>query len=276
MSMRLRPEWCRLLAKARESVGLSQERLAELSGVSLGSVKAYEQGRRHSSRTQLVAMLDVMRVSRATRNGVLVAAGYAAEANDDTRSGTPRGLTADEAVQEINRYRWPSFVCNENAEILGANEAGRRLWQIEPFGSLFRLGDPAICVATHPEIVRRLVNWEEAVGQQIAGWKSMARGSETLEQPSAYFEQILTRINRGDPQAVKRFLHLWEATQPSFHALRRWPYDIVWDEPGYGTMRFQCFAWSVNPEDGLDIDDWIPVDAETWITLDRFVGAARD
>jgi hypothetical protein len=244
--------------------------------VSLGSVKAYEQGRRHSSRTQLVAMLDAMRVSRGTRNAVLVSAGYAGETAADTRSGPPRGLTPGEALEEIARYRWPSFLCNENAEILGANDAGKRMWQIEPFGSLFRLGDPALCVATHPEIVRRLVNWDEAVSQQIAGWKSAARGAESLDEPSAYFEQILAQLNRGEPQAVKRFLHLWETTQPGFRVLQRWPYNIVWDEPGYGTMRFNCFAWSVNPDNGLDIDDWIPADAETWITLERFVGEARD
>jgi hypothetical protein len=41
-------------------------------------------------------------------------------------------------------------------------------------------------------------------------------------------------------------------------------------------MRFQCFAWSVNVQDGLDIDDWIPSDAETWVVLDRFLGRSRD
>lgn len=274
--MKEKPPWSRLLAQARDSVGLSQERLAASSGVSLGSVKAYEQGRRHSSRAQLVAMLDAMKVSRATRNAVLVAAGFASEPVAEAKQGPSRGLTAEEAIDEIGRYRWPSFLCNENAEILGANIAGRKMWQIEPFGSLFRLGDPALCVATHPDICRRLVNWDEAVGQQIAGWKSHSRGAETLEQPSVYFENVLTRLNRGDPQAVKRFLHLWDLTPPSFHALQRWPYQIIWEEPGYGVMRFQCFAWSVNAEEGLDIDDWIPEDAESWITLERFLGDARD
>lgn len=274
--MKQKPAWCRLLAAARESVDLSQERLAAVSGVSLGSVKAYEQGRRHPSRSQLVAMFDAMKVPHATRNAILVAAGFAGEVLVDHAGSRSRGLTSDEAVREISTYKWPAYLCNENAEILGANVAGRKLWQIEPFGSLFRLGEPALCVATHPEICRRLVNWDEAVGQQIAGWKSHYRGEETLEEPSAYFENILARLNRGDPQAVKRFLHLWDVTPPSFHLLQRWPYRIVWDEPGYGVMRFQCFAWSVNRKDRLDIDDWIPADAETWVTLDRFLGDARD
>ena len=274
--MKLKPAWCRLLAQARESVGLSQERLAAVSGVSLGSVKAYEQGRRHPSRAQLVAMFDALKISRATRNAILVAAGFAGETVPSTSEGQVKDLTQEQALREISAYKWPAFLCNENAEILGANVAGRKMWQIEPFGSLFRLGDPALCVATHPEIVRRIVNWDEAVGQQIAGWKSHYRGAETLDEPSAYFENILSRLNRGDPQAVKRFLHLWDVTPPSFHPLQRWPYRIVWDEPGYGVMRFQCFAWSINREDGLDIDDWIPADAESWVTLDRFLGDARD
>jgi transcriptional regulator with XRE-family HTH domain len=274
--MKDKPAWCRLLAEARESVNLSQERLALISGVSLGSVKAYEQGRRHPSRTQLVAMLDAMRVSRIARNGLLVAAGFAAESVPEPTEGRHRGVTREEAIREIGAYRWPAFLCNESAEILGANTAGRKLWQIEPFGSLCRLGDPVLCVATHPEVCRRLVNWDEAVAQQIAGWKSHYQGAETLDEPSAYFESILARLNRGDPQAVKRFLQLWDVTPPAYQALQRWPYRIVWDEPGYGVMRFQCFAWSINREDGLDIDDWIPADAETWVTLDRFLGEARD
>jgi transcriptional regulator with XRE-family HTH domain len=273
--MKQRPQWSALIAAARESVGISQERLAFISGVSLGSVKAYEQGRRHPSRPQLVAMMGALKVTRAVRNEVLAAAGFAIDV-EAIPDPAIRRLNREDALREVRSQRWPSFLINEHAEILGANVAGRMLWQIEPYGSLFRLGDPAILVATNAEIVKRIINWEEAVAQQIAGWKSKARGTENLDEPSPYFARVIENLQRGDPDVVRRFVDIWDRTKPAFQLSRRWSYSIVWNEPEFGTMKFKCFAWSVNDEDGLDIDDWIPSDAETWVVLDRMLGRARD
>lgn len=274
--MTSRPRWSTLLSFARQSVELSQERLAVISRVSLGSIKAYEAGRRHATRPKLVELLDAMKVSRAIRNEVLTAAGYAPDDVDPLIDPTSRRIKREEALDEITRYRWPSMLISEQAEILGANVAARKLWQIEPFGNLFKLGDPAITVATHPEIVKRIVNWEEAVGQQIAGWKSQIRGEESLDEPSPYFARVLEQLGCGDPEYVHRFVELWENTTPGFNVRHRWPYRITWLEPGFGMMRFQCFAWVVNDRDGLDIDDWIPSDGDSWYVLDRFLGHVPD
>lgn len=270
-----RPRWSTLLALARQSVDFSQEKLAAVSGVSFGSVKAYEAGRRHATRPMLAKLLDAMKISRAIRNEVLTAAGFAPD-DDPLVDPKARRIKREEALDEIARYRWPSMLISENAEILGANVAARKLWQIEPFGSLFKLGDPAITVATHPEIVKRIVNWEEAVGQQIAGWKSQMQGEESLDEPSPYFARVVEQLTRGEPEYVQRFVELWEHTQPGINVQHRWPYKIHWLEPGFGTMRFQCFAWVVNDRDGLDIDDWIPSDGDSWYVLDRFLGYVPD
>lgn len=270
-----RPRWSTLLSLARQSVDVSRERLAAMSGVSFGSIKAYESGRRHATRPMLTKLLDAMKVSRAIKNEVLTAAGFAPE-DDPVAEPSERRIKREDAIEEIGRYRWPSMLISENAEILGANVAARKLWQIEPFGNLFKLGDPAITVATHPEIVKRLINWEEAVSQQIAGWKSQLRGEESLDEPSPYFARVLDQLGKGDPEYVQRFVELWENTKPGFNIQHRWPYRIQWLEPGFGMMRFQCFAWVVNDRDGLDIDDWIPQDAETWQVLDRILGHNPD
>lgn len=276
--MTQRPKWNELLAEVREKLHVSQLRLAELSGVSLGSVKAYEQGRRHASRDHLQAMLSALRVSYATRNAVLVAAGYAADDQGERKipDKRQRMVQLSQAVSEISEYRWPSYVANENAELLGANNAARKLWRIEPHGSYFKLGDPVICAATHPEIARRIINWDEAVGQQIAHFKSSVLGSEDLDAPSPYFARVIGLLQEGDPAYVQRFVDLWDRTEPSFPMHHRWPYRVVWQEPDGERMTFQGFAWTVNEEDGLDIDDWIPTDAQTWLALDRFLGRASD
>jgi len=275
MNSRPRPQWSTLLGFARESVNLSQESLAELSGVSLGSIKAYEQGRRHASRVQLVALLDAMSVSLAIRNEVLVSAGFAANPRGLPIGPAERALTRSAAIAEVMTAKWPAFLCSEKGEILEANVPGKMLWRIEPCGSLFQLGDPAVCVATNPEIASRIVNWEEAVGQQIAAWKSHVI-SESLDAPSPHFQKVLDRLQQGDPALVARFVDLWDRTPPGYPVGRRWSYRIVWDEPPYGRMNFRCFAWSVNEQDGLDIDDWIPQDAASWMVLERLIGHARD
>ena len=87
---------------------------------------------------------------------------------------------------------------------------------------------------------------------------------------------MVERILAGEPSFVTRFVDLWNKVPGQYPDVYRWPYRIDWHEPEYGDMRLQCFGWVVNEQDGLDIDDWIPADAETWITLDRFLGSARD
>lgn len=276
--MTARPRWSQLLADTRERLDVSQLRLAELSGVSLGSVKAYEQGRRHASRDHLSAMLSALNVTYSVRNEVLVAAGYARDDHGERVDPGKRRrmVNLSQAVSEVSEYRWPALVANENAEILGANNAMRKLWRIEPHGSFFQLGDPAICAATHPEIAHRILNWDEAVGQQIAHFKSSVLGAEDLDSPSPYFARVISLLQQGDPAYVQRFVELWDRTEPSYPTQHRWPYRVVWQEPDGEAMRFQCFGWTVNEEDGLDIDDWIPTDAQTWLALDRFIGRASD
>lgn len=272
------PRWSVLLAEIRESLDVSQFQLAQLSGVSLGSVKAYEQGRRHASRVHLVAMLDALKVTFGVRNEVLAAAGYARDVHVESTDPNRRRrmVQLSQAVSEISEYRWPAYVTNENAEILGANLAAKKLWRIEPYGSYFKLGDPAIVAATHPEIARRIANWDEAVGQQIAHFKSGMQGGEQLDDPSPYFARVISLLEQGDPAYVERFVALWDRTEPSYPAHHRWPYKLTWQEPDGPRMTFQGFAWKVNEEDGLDIDDWIPTDAQTWLELDRFIGRSSD
>ena len=73
-------EWFSLLVSARQRLGLSQAELAARASVSLATVKAYEQGKRHPSRPYLIALLDAMKLEVMERNDVLEAAGYASDA----------------------------------------------------------------------------------------------------------------------------------------------------------------------------------------------------
>ncbi len=55
-------EYGKLLKRAREELGLTQEELARHSGVSLGAVRNYEQGGRMPGFVQAVRLADVLGV----------------------------------------------------------------------------------------------------------------------------------------------------------------------------------------------------------------------
>lgn len=97
-------------------------------------------------------------------------------------------------------------------------------------------------------------------------WKGHHRGAESLEEPSPYFEQLIKDFMAGDPKYVKRFLDLWERTEPRqpkirFHYPVHWRHDLV------GELRFLGIQSSANIWEALGWHDWIPADAQTWERL---------
>ena len=48
----------------------------------------------------------------------------------------------------------------------------------------------------------------------------------------------------------------------------RWHYDVTWRH-AQGRMRFRGVVSTANEREGLAFNDWIPLDAETWLALER-------
>jgi transcriptional regulator with XRE-family HTH domain len=263
--------WRDALRHARRGVGASQRELAERAGISVHAVRAYESGKRRPSRAQLTRLLDALKINQVDRNQILSQAGFAADGRFLSPPHEYRVLSRGDAREEIMRYRWPAFVVTDMVEISAANPIAQRLWGFDPEDpALSPVDRNPIARATTPYLIERIVNWDDAAAAQIAAWKGHYRGGESLEHPSAYFAPVVERILAGVPEYVARFTQIWEQTPAGeYPETMRWAYEIDWREPGYGTMRFQCFAWVVNERDGLDIDDWIPLDAESWQVLDR-------
>ena len=72
------PEWSHKLREAREALHLSQRALAEQAGVSPGTVKLYETGRRRTG-PMLTRLLDALKLEQIERNAILVGAGFVPE-----------------------------------------------------------------------------------------------------------------------------------------------------------------------------------------------------
>lgn len=83
---------------------------------------------------------------------------------------------------------------------------------------------------------------------------------------------MLERFLKGDPKYVSRFLEIWQAAPGGTHRRIRWTYPITWSIPGVGNMRFRGVANPANERDGLTFNEWIPLDADTWVALERLAG----
>lgn len=263
--------WSAQLRDARRARGLGAATVARDAHVSASSLRSYESGRRHPSRGRLTGILDAIGASQRERNSILRGAGFSIDADERLPGPGMRQMSASQAVAEIHRVRWPAFVVNERTEIVAANAAGRRLWRLDPAApGLAPIERNVLAFATDPVIADHVVNWDEAVGALIAAWK----GGFATEDPGdegGYAAQLMERLMSGDATYLARFLALWETTPASPPWEYRNAYRVVWDEPPFGTMRFEGFAWTVNTDDGIDLDDWIPGDAETWLVLEAMM-----
>lgn len=261
--------WPELLRDARNDLDMTQRRLAELLDISEETVRSYERGARRPSRARLVAMLDALKVDRAQRNRILEAYGDPPDGLALRPDIAQASFTLDEAAREVERYRWPAFVLDEHGQVLAANRAAQRLWGID-FDAEFT--EPAarhlLSVASNPRFADRCVNWDEAISIMASGWKYDHRGTEDLEQPSPHLAAVFEHFMKGDPVYIARFIELWQKAEPLQYKMR-WSYPIVWNEPGAGEMRFHCFISSASELDGYVFSDWIPLDAESWLALER-------
>lgn len=262
-------EWFQMLVDIRNRLGISQAELAARAHVSLASVKAYEQGKRHPSRPYLTAILDALKVDRTARNDILDAAGYASDWQELTPITPEVAFNVETAQLEIDRTQWPSFVMTEMSEVIVANRLAERLWGVDLSSEFKEVADRSfLALASNPRFADRCVNWDECVGVIVGVFKGHFRGAEDLGNPSPYFKSMLDRFLQGDPRYVARFLHLWQEVPGRIVELR-WHYPVVWEDPIAGRMRFDCIASPANERDGWAFNDWVPVDSASWIALEK-------
>jgi hypothetical protein len=78
----------------------------------------------------------------------------------------------------------------------------------------------------------------------------------------------MQHLAEGDTRYLQRFLHHWVAAVPRIEKWR-FVYPITWEHREAGVMRFRCVVNPANRAERLGINDWIPVDAESWLGVER-------
>ncbi len=265
--------WRRQLRSARKMLGLNLRAVAARAGLSYETVRGYENGRRTPRRESFVLVLDAMGLGHVERRLLMASAGFAPE-DRGARSPGETWYSADEAVEETRRFRWPAFVLDEFARVVGANDAAQRLWGVDLRHEFL---DPVarnlLSVASDPRFAERCVNWDEAIGAIVAVFKAHDWAPARIESPPPYFGAVLERFLQGDPAYVARFAEIWQAAPDVWQKKARWTYPVVWQQPGVGVMRFEAITTSASDVEGLAFNDWIPLDAATWDALGRMMGS---
>jgi transcriptional regulator with XRE-family HTH domain len=268
----MQPEnWRLRLRAARKLLGLNQQQVAAHAGLSAEAVRGYENGRRTPRRENFVAVLDALRLNHVERRELMEQAGFAPEDRGARNENSlPQWYNAEEAVAVTERFRWPAFVLDEFARVVGANEAAQRLWGVD---LRYEFLDPVernlLSVASDPRFASRCLNWDEAIGIILSVFKAHDWAPERMEAPGPYFSAVMEHFLKGDPKYVARFTELWQQTPDVWQKKARWTYPIVWEQPGIGTLRFEALTSSASDIEGLAFNDWIPLDAATWEALDR-------
>ena len=270
--------WRHKLRAARERLGLSQREVAERTGISQESIRAYETGRRRPTRERLSALLDALPAAVHERKDILESAGFTAPRTMFPANEYPDFFfSIDEVQAEVELVAWPAFVLNSTNELVAANAAVQTLWGID-FTRERTARSAAqmnlLAVASERRFADHMVNWDECVATLAAVFKGRPVNPASLDEPDPYFSEVLGGFAAGDPAFLARLVQVWIAT-PAREAKVRWSYRVVWRDEEFGEMRFHCVVSTASDPDGLGFNDWHPLDAETWGVLEKVKGRTR-
>ena len=251
---------------------MTRAQLAALSGVPADTIRRWEDGTRNPTLPRLLRVLDALDCPSAEANAILKAAGFPTQRTLFPTDRFPNYFyTVDELQTVVEEVPWPEFVLNDNIEIVAANFTAQAVWQIDLAQERARRKPQQInllSVASSPEFISHVVNWDEAVASLSAVLKGRPRDPHTLDQPDPYFNAVLADFAQGDPTFLSRLIEVFAST-PAREPKCRWTYRAVWKDDDFGEMRFIAVVNTASEPDGLAFNDWIPVDAETWEALEK-------
>jgi transcriptional regulator with XRE-family HTH domain len=265
-------EWPTLLRDARKRLRLSQAQLASHVGVSAEAVRSYEAGRRKPPRGKLDAIFVALDLPIREANAIRESLGLASVGTRFPGGAYPGYFyTIDELHETVEQATWPEFVLNDHMEVVAANRVVAALWGVDfthehAVRSVTELN--LLAVAAERRFAERVANWDECVEVMAGIMKFQSDYPDALDNPRPYLDGVLAQFAKAGPEFVERLIKAWVRAEPAV-AKCRWFYPMVWDEPGIGVMRFTSLVNTASEPDGLSFNDWIPLDAEAWVNLER-------
>ncbi len=269
-------DWGGSLRTARQRLRLSRAELAELAGVSMETVKAYETGTRPPTRANLERLLNALQLERVQANAIREAAGFAPVRSLFT-DYPDYEYTIGELQTLVEQVPWPEFVLNDSVELVAANRVAGAVWGIDFERELGRRGPVEmnlLAVANEQDFPARVENWEEVLSLLAAVVKGQFIRPQTAPPASPYLNEVFSHFVAGGGDFLARFLDIWNAAEPLPPKVR-WSYRVTWRDPEFGHIRFHCLVSTASEKDGLAFNDWYPVDLASFDVLEKVKARAR-
>jgi transcriptional regulator with XRE-family HTH domain len=267
----VKDEWRTALRAARRSAGISMETLAERSGISYETVRAYEYGRRSPRRATLLKVLAALPMTAADANALLDLIGFATESTLYPPHEFPEHLyRVDELQRVVDTRPWPAFVTNESISVVAANRAIQAVWSMSyakekrrrPGGEL-----NLFAIAADAGFTERMTNWQDVLRSIASEMKGRPqRTTAASAEPRAL--AAMQAAAGGDPALLKRLLMIWAKAKPAATRVQ-WDLPLRWLDSQYGEMHFILVISVASERDALNFHDWHPIDASTWRVLEK-------
>jgi|GEM_PF-4168651 len=254
-----------LLRAFRVERGLSQQRLAEASGLSLSTVQSYEQGRRLPEARQVEQLRNGLKLDDASNEYLRRAAGLAARPNAFVATlKEGRGL-ADSVWDEVQATPWVCLILNERREIIAWNRLANRTGELD-LGTLTPFQRGLLRMASTEHYDRHLKNWNQLIGRLISIFK--AEGNDLSAGVSAQFIQTVIQhiIAEEHERFHQRIFSLFVSVEP-WREEDRNVHPIQWRLDDGTELSFHGSFGEWNLYDGTWAFDWHAADARTaaWV-----------
>jgi transcriptional regulator with XRE-family HTH domain len=263
--------WRKILSDARQAVSLSRQDLADRAGVSVETVRGYENGRRHPKQDSLEAILNALHLERVQANAVREGAGFAPVRS--LFSDDPHYFySTSELQQAVEEVEWPQFVSNDSFEVVAANALMCRLWGLQAF-SVERQRRTStelniMMLASELKFAERVQNWDELLMMIAGRIKGTPALPQEISDPGPYLALVAGTLAEQDPPQLFRMIDAWGRAEPISPKVR-WDYRVIWNAPPAGHMVFHAVVSTASERNGLSFNDWMPIGQETWKRLEK-------
>lgn len=259
-------QFSQLLRALRVNRGVSQQQLAERTGLSTSTVQSYEQGRRLPDSAHVEQIRRALELDEREHDQLRRSAGLSALPKPFVSTLKKARGPVETIWDEIQAYPWICLIMNERREIVAWNELANRSSERD-LSEMSQFERSLLRMAATEHYDRHLTNWEELIGRLISFFK--VEGSDLADGASAQYLQTVLQsiIAEEHPRFHQRIFSLFTAVEP-WREEDRNVHSIKWRLDDGTELAFHGAFCDFDLYDGMWAFDWHAADAGTarWVT----------
>lgn len=258
------------LKAMRMAAGLTQQELADRSGVGLVMLQKCEQGQRMLSQANLARVSEVVAKGDETARQRLYRAAGLEPPGQAIFSLFERGRPEPESIaHQLAGQPWVSLVVNERHEVIGWNGLANEVAE-DDLGTMLPTDwdRNLIWMATRRHFQDRLVNWDDLIGRQL--WFIRQEGIRVDAADGQgippHFHKLIARLQAEDEPTLNRLFGLW-VNLPALADGQRNVHPAHWRLEDGTRLNFTLVFRDWSLYDGIFAVDWMAADEATslWV-----------